>query len=172
LVIDLRKVKNMKQGIKLGVIMLGVIMLAGCGSDNATNEQEQLSAILEDSGEIITPSRPAEINGLVSSIDGNKIIVKDEIGKEVLSEEEQAQRKEDRQTMTQEERQALKAQESESVETKDVTLEITVGTSVLKGSGDGSGGIVNAGIEDLKKGTYLSIWMNGDNIETIKIKGL
>ena len=66
----------------------------------------------------------------------------------------------------------MRVQEQEVVETQDVSLEIPVGTMISKGTGDGSGDSINAEYEELKKGSYISIWMNGDSIESIKIKGL
>jgi len=155
----------------VAVFLTGVMFLSGCGADQAKRESAQLSALLaEDS--TATPAHPAEINGTIVSLEGNKIVVKNEVGKEVLSEEEREKKKEERQSMTQEERQASRAQEAESIEVEEVALEIPVGTMILKGSGNGEGGVVKAGLEDLQKGTYVSIWKTNENIEAIKIKGL
>ncbi|MCK4635841.1 MAG: hypothetical protein KAT32_03180 [Candidatus Moranbacteria bacterium] len=150
-------------------ILSSVIILSGCGNES---ESDQLTNLLSEESVIVTPSRPADLNGIISITEGNKIIVKNEVGKEILSEEEQAQKKDERQNMTQEERQALRAEEKEEIETVDVTIEIPVGTLIIKGSGDGSGDVIKTSFEELKKGIYISIWKNGDSIEAIKIKGI
>lgn len=162
----------MKKNITLGLILAGVAVLSGCSASPESKEQDQLSAIVSKEENLTTPSRAAEINGVISSMEGNNIIVKNEVGKEILSEEEAAKKKAERQKMTQEERQALRAQEIANAKTEDVTLTVPVGITILKGTADGSGNSVKASYEDLKKGAYVSIWKQGGSIEVIKIKGL
>ena len=154
-------------------LFLGITFLvSGCGNTQPEDELKQLTSLTDEKEGLATPSRPAEINGIVSLMDGNKLILKNEVGREILSEEEQVEKSAERQSMTQEERQALRTEEKEAVETEDLTLVIPVGTLVLKGLGDGGGGLQKTEFSELKKGAYISIWRNGDNIEVIKIKGL
>lgn len=160
----------MKKAISTLVFLMGIMFLSGCGNSQSQEGTEQLSALLaEDS--VAIPARPAEIKGMIASLEGNKIVVKNEIGREILSEEERENKKETRKKMTQEERQAFRGQGID-IEVEDAAMEIPVGTMILKGSGDGKGGVVKVGFEDLQKGTYVSIWKTGENIEAIKIKGL
>ncbi len=150
-------------------VLSSIIIFSGCGEKS---ESDQLTDLLSEESEVVTPSRPADLNGIISLTDGNKIVIKNEIGLDILSEEEQAEKKEERQNMTQEERQALKTEEKENIQTKDISMEIPVGTLIIKGTGDGSGNVMKASFEELKKGAYISVWKSGDNIETIKIKGI
>lgn len=163
--------QSMKKIAGIFVSIIGVVMLAGCGASPANNDSDKLAEILSESV-VTVPGRPAEVNGIISSMEGNQIIVKNEIGKEILSEEEAAAKKAERQKMTQEERQAIMAQERANTQTEDLSLEIPVGVTILKGTGDGSGNSINAVFEDLKKGVYISIWRDGEKIELIKIKGI
>lgn len=120
-----------------------------------------------------SPDRPAEVNGTVLSVEGNVILIANEVGKEELPEEERDARQEERQNLTQEERQALRQEALEEMETEDLELVIPVGVPISKGSGDSSGGNVSAEISEITKGTYLSIWLNENNSpEFVKIKGL
>lgn len=114
------------------------------------------------------PQRPAEINGYIVSSEGNKIIVANEIGLKMLTDEEKAARK----SMTPEERQALREQETANLEKENIEVIIPVGTIIVKGSGDGSGNNVRAEISELVKGVYVSIWKSGETIEFIKLKGV
>ncbi len=153
------------------LLFLGMVFfLSGCGSTQPEDELKQLSTLTAEE-ELATPSRPAEVNGMISLIDGNKLIIQNEIGREILSEEEQAKQSAEKKAMTQEERQAVRATEKEAVETENLTLVIPVGTLVLKGLGDGEGGLQKTEFSELKKGVYISIWKIGDGIEIIKIKG-
>jgi hypothetical protein len=162
----------MKKIITASLMLTGVVFLSGCGLSPEASDAEKLSALVNSEQASISPERPAEINGLISSMEGNNLIVKNEIGKEVLSEEAAAKQKAERQKMTQEERQALKAAETANAKTEDAAIQIPVGVIILKGAGDGSGDSIAATFEDLKKGTYVSIWVKDGNVETIKIKGL
>jgi len=163
----------MKNYIVGTIVLLGVItLLSGC----VTNEDDDISQLQEiissDEDVLNTPTRPAEINGIIVSMEGNQLVVKNEIGREVLSDEEREKRKEDRASMTQEEKQATRAQEMEAVESEDISVEVPVGAVIIKGSGTGDGGNLKAVFDDLKEGAYISVWMNGDEIEAIKVKGL
>jgi len=153
-------------------MLTGVMFLSGCGSSSDMSDAEKLSALVDNKESAASPTRPAEINGVISSMEGNKLIIKNEVDKEILSEEAAAKQKAERQKMTQEERQALKAAETANAKTEDVSIQIPVGISILKGSGDGSGNSIAATFEDLKKGIYVSIWITDGNVETIKIKGI
>lgn len=160
----------MKKIFVFPVVLLMAVVISGC--EGGESESEQLSSILNEEESLSSPARPANLNGIISMVEGNKIIIKNEVGKEILSEEEQAAKKAERQNMTQEERQALRAEEKAEVDTEDVSLEIPVGTLIIKGSGDGSGNVIRASFDELKKGSYISIWKSGDSIEAVKIKGM
>jgi hypothetical protein len=120
---------------------------------------------------LVAPGRPADITGLIVSQLGNEVVVAKEIGKVILSEEEQAIKKAESQKLTPEERSALKAQESANLTTEDIKLIIPVGTTIAKGAGDASGKQIIADIAELTKGTYISVWLDqNNNIEYVKIK--
>ncbi len=154
------------------VIFFGLaVFLSGCGADKS-KDLTQLELIVENNQKTMnTPERVPEINGTVVSIEGNKIVVKNEIGREILTPEEQAKRRVERQKMTQEERQALRAQEAASLKTEDVEVVIPVGAVIVKGTGTGDGLSAKATFDDIKSGTYISVWKNGDIIEAVKVKG-
>jgi len=118
------------------------------------------------------PTRPAEINGKVVSIAGNQIVIANEVGKIVLSEEEQAARKASMQKMSEEERKAAREAEQQNVATENITLIIPVGVPIVMGTGDGSGNTQLTDLASINKGTYLSIWKSGENIDFVKIKGI
>lgn len=161
----------MKKYMGILAILVVAIFLGGCGADDS-KELSQLEAIVENNQESMgIPERSPEINGTVVSVEGNKIIVKNEIGREILTPEDQAKRRAERQKMTQEERQALRAQETTSLETEDVKVIIPVGTVIVKGSGAGDGESVKATFDDIKSGAYISVWKSGDTIEAVKVKG-
>ncbi|MFA5994181.1 MAG: hypothetical protein WC823_04435 [Parcubacteria group bacterium] len=161
----------MKKILTTTLLLTGVVFLSGCGTSPEAQEAEKLSAIVSNS-QVTTPTRPAEINGVISSMEGNQLVIKNEVDKKILSEEEQAKQKAERQKMTQEERQALKAQETANAKTEDVSIAVPVGVAISKGTGDGSGNSVAATYADLKKGGYVSVWMKDGQVETIKIKGI
>lgn len=162
----------MKKIIAASLMLTGIMFLSGCGSSPEASDAEKLSVLVNSEQTSVSPVGPAEINGLISSMEGNNIIVKNEIDKDILSEEAAAKQKTERQKMTQEERQALKAAETANAKTEDVAIQIPVGVTILKGSGDGSGNSIAATYEDLKKGVYVSVWIKDGNVETIKIKGI
>lgn len=149
-------------GILVILIVGGFFYFKSQPSKNTNVESNSASQ------KISQPSRQAEINGYIISAEGNEVLVANEIGLKVLTNEEKAAR----QQMTPEERQALKAQETKNLEKENVSLIIPVGTTIVKGAGDGSGKNVTAEISELVKGVYVSIWKSGDNIEFIKLKGL
>ena len=116
---------------------------------------------------LVSPTRLAEVNGYVTNIVGNEVIIANEIGLKQISEEERLRR----QKLTQEERQALKASESANLTKETVNLTIPVGITIVKGSGDASGNNLSADLSEIKKGAYLSIWKSGEEIEFVKLKG-
>ncbi len=144
-------------------------MLVGLGAyallskKNNTTSESTTSIIA-----LSSPTRLAEVNGYVLSIEGNELIVANELGVKEVTEEERARR----QKLTQEERQALKAQESANLKKENVTITIPVGTTIVKGSGDASGTNVKAQMTEIVKGVYVSIWKTGDSVEFVKLKGV
>lgn len=163
---------------KIIVAVLSVLVLGGVFFVISSNKKDEESVItspdisLEEKS-LDSPDRPAEINGTVISVEGNIVVVANEIGKELLSEEDRVARQEEMKNLSPEERQALRQQELENTETKDVEVTIPVGVTISKGSGDASGNNVSAEISELVKGTYISIWVSDSNTpEFVKIKGL
>jgi len=136
----------------------------------------QTSKVNNVSEELLTiktsPDRPAEINGLITSVLGNEIKVANEIDRVILTEEEQAAKKAATQKLSPEERAAAREAEKSGLKTEEISLIIPVGIPVVKGSGDASGNVINADIADLSKGIYVSIWTDSSGkIEYVKIKG-
>lgn len=117
---------------------------------------------------LISPTRLAEINGYVTSIQGNEVTIANEIGVKEVTAEERARR----QKLTMEERQALKAQESANLTKEPVNVTIPVGIVIVKGSGAADGSNVKAEMSELTKGVYVSIWKTGDSVEFVKLKGV
>jgi len=160
------------------IIIISIAILALVGflfinakdtdSDNNVNKAE-----LTEQVDLTSPARPAEVNGTVQSVEGNIIVIANEVGKEQLTEEERDKRKEEMQDLSQEERQAMRQEELETIETEDTELTIPVGITITKGSGDSTGDAVLAEISELEKGIYLSIWLTESNTpEFVKIKGI
>lgn len=153
---------------KIIIAVIAILVLGGgyyLYNNNKTSEVDSLSTNLT------APTRPAEITGYVVSILGNEIVVAKEIGKVILSEQEQAAKKAEMQKMTPEQRSAIKAEESANLATENVKLIIPVGTTIAKGTGDASGIQIEADIAELTKGTYVSIWLDSNQIaEYVKIK--
>jgi hypothetical protein len=161
----------MKKVIKFLSTTIMVIMVAyllsGC-----TSEQSPTSTIDNiETPSLTTPDRPAEINGLIRSIEGNEVIIANEIRTRELSDEEREAQKVERQSMTQEERQALKVEEAESLETENITLVIPVGVPIIKGSGETDGTNLSAELTEIKVSTYVSMWLSDDQVEAVKLKG-
>ena len=74
--------------------------------------------------------------------------------------------------MSETERQALRASEVAGLKTEDVKMSIPVGVAIFKADGTGAGKILKSDLSEIKKGSYLSIWMSSENVEAVKIKGL
>ena len=156
---------------KLLPVLIGLVVL-GVGAfvyfNNSKTQESQSPTEVET---ISTPDRPAEINGVIKTIEGNEVVVLKEL-KEAISEEERLARQEERQNLNQEERQALRQEELETIETEPITLIIPVGVPIVKGSGTTDGTNVAAKLTDLVSGVYVSIWLNNNEPEMVKIKGL
>lgn len=152
----------------IGIILLAVIGGGGYYIINSSKSAMQTQLEAGNTGSLVSPTRLAEVNGYILSVQGNEITVANEIGVKEVTAEERARR----QKLTQEERQALKAQESANLTKENITLTIPVGITIVKGSGDASGSNVKAEMAEMVKGTYISIWKNGDNIEFVKLKGV
>ncbi|KKS31442.1 hypothetical protein A2380_03590 [candidate division WWE3 bacterium RIFOXYB1_FULL_43_24] len=168
----MKKTKNI---LILGLLILflagGYYIVSNYTSKNESNSINNEINITKLNLE--SPDRPAEINGSVVSVEGNVLIIANEVGVEQLTEEERAERKVEMQNLSQEERQALRQQELENTETEEVEIIIPVGVTILKGSGDASGDVVSVEISEITKGTYVSIWVTENKVpEFIKIKGL
>ena len=165
--------------MKKTTILITLILLLGGGYLVITKNSKDIETNFTDkevsieNTNLVSPERPAEINGSVLSVEGNILIIANEIGKEQLTEEERAKRKEEMQNLPQEERQALRQQELENTEKEDIEIVIPVGISIAKGGGDASGNNVSAEISEIIKGTYVSVWVKENNVpEFVKIKGL
>lgn len=158
----------MKKILSLLLVGTALVVFSGC----TTNTDSSMNAVETLEQALVVPDRPAELNGMVRSIEGNEIVLANELRDQNLTEEEKAAEQEKRKSMTQEERQALKAAEMESVETETVTFTVPVGVPVLKGSGLADGTSVNADIAEIQTGSYISVWMNNDEVEVVKLKGV
>lgn len=104
------------------------------------------------------PARAAEIKGIVKSIEGNELLVANEIDTVELTAEQQAAKKAERQAMSQEERQALKAQETAAAKIENTNLLIPVGVPIKKTTGDATGQLVSSDLAEIKAGMYISVW--------------
>jgi len=156
------------KNILIGLVVTGIIgggMFFFINSTNQKTGVEENNTIPMQS--FMSPTRPAEINGTLLSVEGNELTIANEVGREELSEEAKTAR----QQMSQEERQALKAQESVNLTKETIILTIPVGTPLVKGSGSGGGENVAATFDDIRKGVYVSIWKTGEQIEFLKLKG-
>jgi len=157
----------MKKTVIVGTILLSALWFGGCTT--STPQAENTTQNIAKPEEL--PDRPAEINGNVRSIEGNQVVIANEL-REALTEEEQAAQKAERQAMSQEERQALRQQELEQVETESVTLTIPVGVPIYKSSGVGDGTSIPAELSEITAGTYLSLWLENNEVVAVKIKGV
>jgi len=158
--------------MKKTIVIFVVVLIIGISGYYMYRSQTQSSSGTSQELSQISPSRPAEITGVVVSALGNELKIAKEIGKVILSEEEQAAKKADMQKLSPEERAAAREAENATLKTEEVTLIIPVGIPVVKGSGDASGNVVSADIADLAKGVYVSIWTDASGkIEYVKIKG-
>jgi hypothetical protein len=156
--------KNILIGLVITSIIGGGIFFFITTTKQKTDMKEENVVSTQS---VINPTRPAEINGTLLSVEGNELTIANEIGRVELSEEAKAAR----QRMTQEERRALKAQESVSLTKETVILTIPVGTPLVKGSGSGGGENIPATFDEIRKGAYVSIWKTGEQIEFLKLKG-
>jgi len=153
------------------IVSAFAMSLSACTADTQSNQTEVTNGVQEISVATL-PDRPADINGVVKSIEGNEIVILNELKEELLTEEERDARQAERQSMTQEERQAIREAEMATVETEQLTLQIPVGVLILTGSGNADESNISAKIADIASGTYLSIWQNEQGeIEAVKIKG-
>ena len=154
------------------IISVILIILLAIGGYFFLNPNSKTNETSINQASLTTPGRPAEINGIVRSVEGNVLILSNEINREILTEEEKDAKKAALQTLAQEERQALKQQELENVETKDIEIIIPIGITIIKSSGNLTGESLPANLSDIQKDTYISAWLNEDNvIEFVKIKG-
>lgn len=157
------------------IVLMVFLVLSGVGyyfyaKGNTSNN---LIVNSESNNESAQPQRPSEINGTVVSILGNEIVVANEYDKVQLTDEEQAAKKAERQNMSPEERAALREEEKMTVPTEEVNLIIPVGVSVVKGTGDATGAIMEVDISEISEGSYVSIWTNTEGqVEYVKIKGI
>lgn len=152
-------------------IIFGLIAIVAIGGIffyvNSTKKAE-VSIPSPSNQSLTSPVRLAEINGYITSIQGNEVEIANEIGVKEVTAEERARR----QKLSQEERQALKAQESANLTKETVKITIPVGIVIVKGSGAADGTNVKAEMSELTKGVYVSIWKTGDSVEFVKLKGI
>lgn len=162
--------KQMKKIFLISGLFLVILTLAGCSNnpESVSNANSNLNQNQTTTG---VPTRGAELSGVVSSIEGNEIVLKNEIGREILNEEQMAQKKAERQKMSETERQALRNAETQGMKTEDIKLTVPVGVPIFKGTGQTIGEIIKVDLGEIKKGSYISVWKNGEQIEAIKIKG-
>ena len=161
----------MKKTVLFAFLVVSTVFLSGCSSSDQVPAKTTEQNVLLQNEETL-PTRAAEISGVISSIEGNEIIIKKEIGVEVLTEEQMAKKKAERQKLSESERQAMRASELSNVKTEDTTLTIPVGVPIYKADGTGTGKALKSDLSEIKKGTYLSIWTTASGIEAVKIKGL
>lgn len=159
--------KNQKNKLTLlSVLVVSGLLLGGCTNQDATDSTSTPSVVES------LPERPAEVTGYVRSIEGNEIIIAREIKDPSLelTDEEKEAKKEERASLSPEERQA--ARESMVIlETESLTLTIPVGVPILQSSGTADGTFIPAELADIKTDSYLSIWMNGEEVESVRLKG-
>jgi len=156
--------KNLILAIVVIALISGGIYFYSTNSKSNSNP----TAINSSAQNLVSPTRLAEINGYITSVQGNELTIANELGVKEVTAEERARR----QKLTQEERQALKAQESANLTKENVTITIPVGITIVKGSGAADGTNVKAEMSELTKGVYISIWKSGDIVEFVKLKGV
>jgi hypothetical protein len=157
---------------KILIAVGAIVVLAGIGYWGWSSAQPKEQTITTSSGQTIAvPDRMAEINGMVTQIEGNEISILRTIS--TLSAEEQAAKRAERQAMTVEERQASRGLEEEAAQTENITVVIPVGIPIVIGTGDSSGTLKVSSLEEIKVGGNLSIWQSSTGaVEMVKIKGL
>ena len=178
-----RKDNKMKKKYLWVIVIIIVLLGLGAGayfvflkpdSKSSNNSSSSSTNPAQQQGQ---PTRAAEIKGYVKSIEGNEVVVINEISTEPeLTDAEKAAQKAERQSMSQEERQALKAEESAGLQKEDVKIIIPVGITIKKTTGDASGNLVDAQLTDIKEGTYVSLWVkdyktNNQMVEFAKVRG-
>ncbi|MEN8252957.1 MAG: hypothetical protein ABFQ62_01110 [Patescibacteria group bacterium] len=162
----------MKKNILIAFVVISSAVLFSACTNNNQSDQSPSNIDATEIVKTVLPDRPAEINGQVKSIEGNEVVVLNEL-KEVLNDEDRAARQEERANLSQEARQALRQEEMEAVETEQLTLQIPVGVPIMTGSGNADGSNISASLADIKSGTYLSVWRDTNGqVEAVKIKGL
>lgn len=174
--------KNMaKKTYIIGIAGLLVILAIGVGAyyvffkpSLAATTLPTGTTVAQQQGQ---PVRVAELKGFVKSIEGNEIVIINEISEgEELTDEEKAAKKAERAKLSIEERQALKAEESATLQKEDVRIIIPVGVTIKKTTGDATGTLVDGGLDEIKEGTYISIWVidykaTNQTVEFVKIRG-
>ncbi len=158
----------MKKIIFILIIISAGIGFTGCTTKDANTDDSQTN-ISQITNEL--PARPAEINGAVRSIEGNEVVVANEIKDQVLTEAEKEAQRIERQKLSPEERQALRQEAAATAEIETVTLTIPVGVPIVKASGVGDGSVINTQLDEIKSGSYVSIWVIDDEVEAVKLKG-
>lgn len=146
-----------------GVIVVGGLsaaVIVWSGKTNRKLVSASSAATLTPAQELGQPARQAEIKGTVKSIEGNDLIIANEIDTIELTPEQQAAKKAERQAMSQEERQALKAQETAAAKIENVNVQIPVGVPIKKTTGDATGNLQASDLSEIKEGAYISIWIN------------
>jgi len=156
------------KNIIFGLIIAGIVGGGIFYYINSTKKGTEVAVPSISNQSLVSPVRLAEINGYVTSIQGNEVTIANEIGVKEVTAEERARR----QKLTQEERQALKAQESANLTKESVNVTIPVGITIVKGSGAADGTNIKAEMSELTKGVYVSIWKTGNSVEFVKLKGV
>lgn len=157
--------KNIIFGLLIIAVVAGGIFYY---NNNSIKNSSEVAAPSTSSQSLVSPTRLAEINGYITSIQGNEITIANEIGVKEVTAEERARR----QKLTQEERQTLKAQESANLTKESVNITIPVGIVIVKGSGAADGTNIKAEMAELAKGVYVSVWKTADSVEFVKLKGV
>lgn len=153
-------------------IIIAIVVLGISLGGYYIYSNNQTSTTTNNATTTVAPTRPPEINGVVMSIEGNEIIVANEVGRVILSDEEQAQKKAEMQKMSEDQRKAAREAENLQYKTENVTLTLPVGIPIAKGTGDGSGNIIATDLTSITKGIYLTIWTSSPGeAEYVKIKG-
>jgi len=162
-----------KKQITLIVFLAVVIALSLTVYKVISSKSNDSAGASNLTSEAITPTRNAEINGTVVSIEGNQVVINKEVERKVLTPEEQAERRAEMQKLSPEERQIARQKELEGVTYEKKELTIPVGIPIVKGTGDATGNSFPAELSDIKKDIYLSIWINTSGVpEFVKIKGV
>ena len=176
-----RKKMSKKAYIIIVIVAIAILALIGGGvyyfflRPSATVTTAPTSTTLaQQQGQ---PVRVAELKGFVKSIEGNEIVIINEISVEKeLTDEEKAIQKAERAKLSVEERQALQKETSSTLQKEDVKIIIPVGVAIKKTTGDTTGTLIDGGLDEIKDGTYISIWVTNykaanQAVEFVKIKG-